>query len=140
MRTAGKKKRSGRQRAPQRRPVLAARVPEEFHARIAASARTHRRNASEELMWLAERGYEWEEARGAIETWLAQVRRRFDNKLPVEQMLREWGFTKIPAIDSTVAEPGVDAPKWVISSADVTREKMAEMAAIRAIEKALKRS
>src|SRR5262245_26506325 len=54
MRTTRKKKPVGRTRADQRRPVLAARVPEEFLARIQASARAHGRNASEELMWLAD--------------------------------------------------------------------------------------
>lgn len=62
MRSSAKRKRVGRPRVPQRRPVLAARVPEEFFARIQASARTHGRNASEELMWLAEIGLNLETA------------------------------------------------------------------------------
>jgi hypothetical protein len=62
MRSARKKKRIGRPRAPQRRPVLAARVPEAFLARIQASARAHGRNASEELMWLAQLGLDLSEA------------------------------------------------------------------------------
>jgi hypothetical protein len=48
-------KKRGRPRSKYR-PVLAARVPEAFLARIQASARAHGRNASEELMWLAEQG------------------------------------------------------------------------------------
>ena len=39
-----------------KRAGLSARVPAEFLARIQASARAHGRNASEELMWLAEQG------------------------------------------------------------------------------------
>src|SRR5262249_28749962 len=133
--SATKRKRRGRPPAPRHRPVLSARVPEDLLGVIQASARAHRRNASEELMWLAARGYAWEEARGTIEAWLSEVRRRNNNKLPVEQMLQQWGFTEIPTIDSTVTEP-----KWAISNPEVVREKMAEMAAVQAIERILKQS
>jgi hypothetical protein len=118
--------------------VLSARVPKEFHAKILAAAAISGRNASEELMWRAEQSFEWEEARGTIEAWLAAARRAravsTAKKLPIEQMLQEWGFTKVPATDGTD-----DAPKWAVTNEAVVRE-MLEMAAIRQLEKMLRRS
>jgi hypothetical protein len=55
------KRRVGRPRS-KHRPVLAARVEEHFLARLQGSARKHRRNVSEELMWLAELGLNLNEA------------------------------------------------------------------------------
>jgi len=61
--SSAKKRPRGRPRS-EHRPVLAARVPKEFLARIQASARAHGRNVSEELMWAAER---WLDANDALE-------------------------------------------------------------------------
>jgi hypothetical protein len=134
MRSSTKRKRVGRPRASVRRPVLSARVPKEFHARILASAAISGRNASEELIWRAEQSYAWEETRGTIEAWLAAARRatKWTKKLPVNQMLQQWGFTKIEATDG-------GKPKWVITNEDAVRD-MLELAARRELERMLKRS
>jgi hypothetical protein len=49
-----------RGRVKPHRPVLGARVPEEFYARIKVSAAKSGRTLSEELIWRAQQGFEWE--------------------------------------------------------------------------------
>src|SRR5262245_21050150 len=112
MRTTGKKKRVGRPRATQRRPVLAARVPKEFHARILASAAISGRNASEELIWRAQQSYEWEAARGTIQAWLAEARRAHEGSL--EAALRNRGYLSVAMLPQGTA--------WI--SPDADKEKM----------------
>jgi hypothetical protein len=140
--SSAKRKRVGRPRAPQRRPVLAARVPEEFHARILASAAASGRNASEELIWRAQQGYEWEAKLGTAHAMLAEARRTADAalKVPLEQTLRERGYTKVQAIEGAVwFEPGIDAPTWIFANVNAENrallQEMLDLAAQRAIEK-----
>jgi hypothetical protein len=101
------KKRRGRPRSKYR-PVLAARVPAEFLARIKASARTHGRNASEELMWLAELGLNWNTA------------------LEDASTIREKAFSEASAILAAAKR---------ITSEDKMIEDLLERAATRALEK-----
>jgi hypothetical protein len=109
-------------------------VPKELYEKIQTSARANGRTVSEEAVWRTQQSYEWEAARGTIQAWLAEARRRADvaEKLPVEQMLQKWGLTQIPAADGT-------EPKWAITN-DATVREMREMAAMRAIERILRQS
>lgn len=119
MRSSKKRKRVGRPRAFERRPVLSARVPKEFHARILASAVISGRNISEELMWRAEQSYEWEKAHGTALAMLAKARGVADanNKASQEQALREWGYKPVRSFDGTAwFEPGVNAIQWIYAS------------------------
>jgi hypothetical protein len=142
MRSPAKKKRVGRPRTSRRRPVLAARVPEKFLARILASAAISGRNASEELIWRAQQSYEWEAARGTVEAMLTEARRTADatRKAALEQTLRERGYTKVRAIEGAVwFEPGVHAATWIYANVDpesrVVLQEMLDQAATRAVEK-----
>jgi hypothetical protein len=135
-----KRKRVGRPRAPQRRPVLAARVPEEFLTRIQASARAHGRNASEELMWLAEHGLNLlttlEEA-GAIREHayseanavLAAAQRFASEDLTAE--LQRRGYTYVRGTNGGAwFDPGVNAIQWILDDSELL-----ERAATRALQK-----
>jgi Arc-like DNA binding dprotein len=135
------KRRVGRPRS-KHRPVLAARVPEEFLAQLQASARAHGRNASEELIWRAQQGFEWEAKLGTAQAMLAETRRIADAtlKVPLEQTLRERGYTKVQAIEGAVwFEPGVNAPTWVFANVSpesrIVLQEMLDQAATRALEK-----
>jgi hypothetical protein len=135
MRSSVKRRRAGRPRASQRRPVLAARVPELFHARILASAAISGRNASEELIWRAEQSYEWEEARGTVQGWLAESRRTIDaaKEVPLEQTLRERGYTYVRGMNGGAwFDPGVYAIQWI---AENSMGELLERAATRALQK-----
>src|SRR5262245_25052951 len=111
MRSSTKRK-VGRPRAERRRPVLAARVPEEFHARIVASAAISGRNASEELIWRAQQSYEWEAQFKSHRELLAQVNKAAAANL--ESMLRGLGYRKVHGIDGHAwFSPGVDAIRWI---------------------------
>jgi hypothetical protein len=138
MRTARKKKRVGRPRSPERRPVLAARVPEQFHAQILASAAISGRNASEELMARAQQSYEWEAARGTVNAMLAEAKRitARAQKVALEQTLQERGYTKVQGIEGAAwLEPGVSASRWIFANIDpIVLQKMLDRAAMRALE------
>jgi hypothetical protein len=138
MRSSVKRKRVGRPRAPQRRPVLAARVAEEFHAQILASAAISGRNASEELIWRAQQSYEWEAKFKSQRELLRDVNRVAATNL--HPMLRRLGYKKVDGINGTAwFEPGVDAIQWIFANVDsesrVVLQEMLDQAATRAVEK-----
>jgi hypothetical protein len=143
MRSSAKRKRAGRPRASQRRPVLAARVPQDFYAQIQADAALHGRNASEELIWRARQGYELE---ATLHRELAMLRDA--KKKSVEEQLRQLGYTKVhgfkPDGSSTHAwfEPGVDAIQWVFANVSpesrAVLQEMLNRAAAHAVEKVKK--
>jgi len=141
MRSSAKRKRVGRSRESQRRPILAARVTEEFRARIIASAAISGRNVSEELIWRAEQSYEWEKAHGTAQAMLAGVRRATEaaKKLSLNQTLSERGYTEFKVLGGSAwFEPGVPAPRWIFAPNAESRSVLQEMfdqAAMRAIEK-----
>jgi hypothetical protein len=103
--------------APRRkyRPVLAARVPAEFLTRIRASARKHGRNASEELMWLAELGLNLNE--------------------PLEDAneIRQKAFAEATAILAAAERSAFEETKAGLTPA--LMEELLERAATRALEK-----
>jgi hypothetical protein len=134
-----KKSRLGRprgRRSPHRpvlSTVLSGRVDPEFLQQVKTAAKAAGRTVSEEVLFRARQGYELEAARPAIEAWMAEVRRRTNVKLPIEQALQELGLslTKVSIIDG--AAP--DETKLTVTNPDLARERMAGLAAIRAIEK-----
>src|SRR5262245_22985270 len=153
MRSSKKRKQVGRPRAPRLRPVLAARVPAEFRARIVASARAHGRNASEELMWLAEQGLNWlrdlEKAGANLNNAYAEASavlaaaQRFaseDVKVGLEVELQRRGYTYVRGMNGGAwFDPGIDAVTWAFmnvgeESRGVLQE-MLDQAAMRAVEK-----
>lgn len=91
------------------RPVLSARVPAEFLARIRASARKHGRNASEELMWLAELGL------------------NLNEPLEDAQRIRNRAFSEASAILAAAEREAGLTPTLV--------EGLVERAVVRALEK-----
>jgi hypothetical protein len=111
-------------------------VDRELHVRVVASAAVSGRNVSEEFVWYAQQGIAWEAARPEIEAWMAEVRRRANVKLPIEQALRELGLdlTKVSVVDATVP----NELKLTVTDPDLARERIAALAAIRAIEKVRK--
>jgi hypothetical protein len=138
MRSSTKRKQVGRPPAPRRRPVLAARVPEEFHAQIVASAAISGRNASEELIWRAQQSYEWEAQFKSHRELLAQVNKAAAANL--ESMLRGLGYKKVHGIDGYAwFPPGVDAIQWIFATTSpesrVVLQEMFDQAAVRAIER-----
>jgi hypothetical protein len=103
-------------------------VPEPFLAQIQASADAHGRNASEELMWLAERGLILEAAfveAGAIRekaanearALLAEAKRVISDiaKTGVRAELRQLGYSEVYGADLTPigwCNPGVSPSQW----------------------------
>ena len=93
------KKRVGRppgRKAP-RRPVVSGRVPESLYEAIKESARASGRTVSEELIWRAEKSYEWEKAFGERAKWLAESRAK-DAELEaddVEVALERRGWLRV---------------------------------------------
>jgi len=85
-------------------------------------------------MWRVEQSYAWEEARGTIEAWLAAARRatKWNKKIPVDQLMQEWGFKKIEAT-------GGGKPRWVITNEDAVRD-MLELRTRLELERMLRRS
>jgi hypothetical protein len=135
MRSSAKRKRAGRPRAPQRRPVLAARVPEDFHARILTSAALNGRNASEELIWRAQQSFEYEARREADLKLLRDAQ-----KMTAEGLLQQLGYTKVHTSSGPVwFPPGVNVIDWITatsSSGDrIVLQDMLDRAAFRALEK-----
>jgi hypothetical protein len=138
MRSSAKRKRAGRPRASQRRPVLAARVPEEFHAQILASAAISGRNASEELMWRAQQSYAWEAQFKSQRELLHDVNKVAAQNL--QPMMRQLGYTKVHGLNGAAwFEPGVDAIQWIFANVNpesrVVLQEMLDLAAQRAVEK-----
>jgi hypothetical protein len=140
------RKRPGRPRASQRRPVLAARVPEGFHAQILAFAAKSGRNASEELMWLAEQGIALraaledagairEKAYSEANAVLAAGHRLAGEELEVE--LQRRGYTYVRGTNGGAwFDPGVNAIQWIFDSFDLASlEELLERAATRALQK-----
>jgi len=155
MRSSAKRKKVGRPRAQQRRPVLAARVPEEFFARIQASAVAHGRNASEELMWLAERGYTLdtaladanairEKAFNEALTLLADAKRVASQEVKAElgAELQRRGYTYVRGMNGGAwFDPGVNAIQWIFDNSNVALvEELLDRVATRALEKMKARS
>jgi hypothetical protein len=155
MRTSAKKARGRpRGRKAPHRPVLSVRVPEELYAMVQLSARTSGRTISEEAVWSIQQRYEWEAAFENTRAVLANarrqgadivtnVRRQLANalKVPLEQTLRERGYTRVAAIEGGVwFEPGVHAPTWIFGNftpeSRVVLQEMLDQAAMRALERA----
>lgn len=153
MRSSKKRKQVGRPRAPRLRPVLAARVPAEFRARIVASARKHGRNASEELMWLAELGLNLNEPleeAGAIRAKafdeanaMLAAAQRFANedvKVGLETELQRRGYTRVGGVGGFAwFAPGMDPTQWSFANwnpeSRAALQEMLDRAAMRAVEK-----
>jgi hypothetical protein len=136
--SAAKRKRVGRPRAPQRRPVLAARVPEEFYARILASAAASGRNASEELMWRAQQSYEWETAFKSSRDVLADAKKAAAETMTaaLKRKLREEGYTRVNSMTGAMwLEPGVSAVQFFNDDTRALIRELMELAAERAIQK-----
>jgi hypothetical protein len=55
-------------------PVIAVRVSEVLHLRIKAAAAQSGRSMSEEMAWLLENGFEWQQALGDRDTMLEKAR------------------------------------------------------------------
>jgi hypothetical protein len=155
MRTSAKKARGRpRGRKAPHRPVLSVRVPEELYEKVQVSARASGRTFSEESVWSIQQRYEWESAFEATRAMLAETRRQCASmlaetrraadaslKVPLEQTLRERGYTKVAAIEGVVwFEPGVSAPTWIFSNFNsdtrLLLQEMFDQAAMRALERA----
>jgi hypothetical protein len=106
---SAKRKRVGRPRAPQRRPVLAARVPQDFYERIRLSAVLNGRNISEELIWRAQRSFELDADYERRQKLLQDAA-----KMTGEGKLQELGWTKVYSVHGTAwFEPGAKATEWI---------------------------
>jgi hypothetical protein len=135
---SARRKPVGRPRASQRRPVLAARVPEEFYARILNSAAISGRNASEELIFRAQQSYEWEATLKSCRELQAHVRKVSATSL--QPMLRELGYTKVGGLNGSAwFEPGVDTIQWIFANVSpesrAVLQEMLNQAATLAVEK-----
>jgi hypothetical protein len=134
------KKRVGRpagRKAPHR-PVLSARVPEEFYEEITRSARAAGRTLSEELVWRGRQAFEWEKARGTIQKWTEESRQALERGF--EAALQEKGYLPIATDQGRIwLEPGMDTSRMSISvdAAAVVRAMVPDMTQIlaRALEK-----
>jgi hypothetical protein len=131
------KKRVGRPpgRTVPRRPVVSGRVPEEFYETIRESARMSGRTISEELIWRAQKGFEFEKAHGEAGKMLDDARRVLQQNLAAH--LRDAGYRYVGGFGGGAwFEPGVNAVSWIFnnSNRDVL-EEMLERAAVRALEK-----
>jgi hypothetical protein len=144
--SSAQQKRAHRPRASQRRPVLAARVPEGFRAQILAAAAKSGRNASEELMWLAEQGIVLsaaledagairEKAYSEANAVLAAGHRLASEELEVE--LQRRGYTYVRGTNGGAwFDPGVNAVQWIFDNFNLTSvEELLERAATRALRK-----
>lgn len=130
-----KRKRGGRPRAPQRRPVLAARVPEDFYERIRLSAVLNGRNASEEMLWRVQQSFEYEATRKSQLELLQRTQ-----KMSAEELFRQLGYTKVYGVNGAAwFEPGVNAIQWIFANMDretrVVLQEMLDQAATHAVEK-----
>ena len=134
MRSSAKRKRVGRPRTAQHRPVLSARVPQDFYERIRTSAVLNGRNASEELIWRAARCFELE---ADLERRLQLLRDA--EKSAVEERMHQAGYTKMHAsLGVAWFAPGVKPNDWINACARIdplALQEMLDRAAMRAIEK-----
>jgi hypothetical protein len=67
-------KKSTKKKAGQPTPVIAVRVSELLHLRIRAAAAQSGRSMSEEMAWLLENGFQWQQALGDRDKMLEQAR------------------------------------------------------------------
>jgi len=93
--------------------VLSGRVDPEFLRQVKAAAKTAGRTVSEEVLF--------------------RVHESFEPRL--DRQLLERGYTRIPTAQGVAwLEPGLLAPRWIVTSDDILQE-LVETAAVRVIEK-----
>src|SRR5215831_14562373 len=138
MRSSAKRKRVGRPRASQRRPVLAARVPEEFLERIQTSARASGRNASEELIWQAQQGYKLAQAHATAAAVVAHANKVAAElmKATLELKLREAGYSRVRDTNgrSMWIESGAQPLQLFNDDTRALLQEMLDQAALRAVK------